>query len=339
MKKTIKINVLQLLIIILVLFFLVSYIIHNFSTDISTNLNMAFKVLTNQIDLENEIIENETILGLTDVQGEGIIISVLDGKDLIHQEDLIILIDELKNSGSQAISINEKRITNSSYLYCDGAVILLDGEKIGNPFTIKAIGNSETLYGAMTRNKGYITTLEKDEIEIKIEKSSNIKIKRSFLTSINEYSNGKSKFGALVESEKLVGKLPVSGNGIQIRIYENSVKLSALSFLQIINDLKVGGAKAISLNGNRITSLTDIVDISSTYVLVNSIPIDSPYIINVVGDKDKLLQNLNYNNSYINKIRAKGNNVEIYKSSRIFVDKYNQIRDKDKMNIDYLSNI
>ena len=55
--------------------------------------------------MNEEISNNEILMGITDVTGEGIIINILDGSDLIHQEDLIILLDELKNAGSQAISI------------------------------------------------------------------------------------------------------------------------------------------------------------------------------------------------------------------------------------------
>ena len=104
---------------------------------------------SNNLNLESELISNEKLLGLSNVSGEGIIINVQDGDDLIHQEDLLILLDELKNAGAQAISINDIRITNYSYIRCDGSVILLDGIKIGNPFCIKALGNSNLLYSSL----------------------------------------------------------------------------------------------------------------------------------------------------------------------------------------------
>ena len=174
MKNNKGITLIKLLIIIMIVIFVIFFIRLKFSVQIDQTINIIYKTLTKQIDIDKEIKENEILMGITDVKGEGIEIHILDGKDIIHQEDLIILIDELKNAGSQAISINEQRITNSTYLYCDGSVILIDGEKIGNPFTIKAIGNSEVIYGALNRNKGYISTLKKDGIEINIEKKQNI---------------------------------------------------------------------------------------------------------------------------------------------------------------------
>lgn len=294
------------------------------------------QMITGQINIDEEIAKNEILLGITDVKGEGIVINILDGQDLIHQEDLIIMIDELKNSGAQAISINDQRITNSTYLYCDGAVILIDGEKIGNPFTIKAIGDSETIYGAITRNKGYISVLEKDKLEVNIEKSDNVEIVKTKNKTLLNYGENKNAIEKLKISNQLIGKADMRNSGIEVEIKETKAKLSALSFLQMINDLNSGGAKAISINGQRVTSMTDIMDISNTYVLINSIPISGPYIIEAIGDKEKLEEALYYSNSQYNKIRAKGNEVQIYEVPYLTVNQYVQKKDKNKMTIDYL---
>lgn len=336
MKKNKGITLIKLLIMIMIVIFVMFIISLKFSTNIGQTINIIYQTLTKQIDIDKEIKENEILMGITDVKGEGIEIHILDGKDIIHQEDLIILIDELKNAGSQAISINDQRITNSTYLYCDGSVILIDGEKIGNPFTIKAIGNSETIYGALNRNKGYISTLKKDGIEIIIEKKENIEIAKTNNKQLVNYNKDKTKIISLIDSNQIVGKSDIQGKGIEIVIYENKAKLTAVSFLQIINDLNSAGAKAISINEQRITNMSDIMDISSKYVLVNSIPISAPYTIKVIGNQEKIKEVLNYNNSQINKILSKGNDVEIYNSLNLKIDKYTQKKDKNKMIIDYL---
>ena len=134
----------------------------------------------------------------------------------------------------------------------------------------------------------------------------------------------------------MVGKSDMRGEGLKIVINENKSKLSALSFVQLINDLNSGGAKAISINGNRVVNATDVMDISNTYVLLNSIPITAPFVINVIGDQDKLETALYYANSQYNKIRSRGNEIEIYEYTNLKIDKYVQKKDKDKMNISYL---
>lgn len=335
-KKNKGITLIKALLILLIIIILLAYAFFSFSTDINQTINIAYDVVTNKIELDKEIKENEILMGITDVSGQGVIINVLDGADLIHQEDVVILIDELKNAGSQAICVNEQRITNSSYLYCDGTVILIDGEKIGNPFTIKAIGDSQTIYGALTRNKGYISTLQKDGIEIKIEQSENVKIPKTKNETLLNYAQNKTKIGALKYSNQIISKSNMQGKGMRFVIYENKAKLTALSFLQIVNDLNSAGAKAISINGNRVTNMTDIMDISSKYIIINSIPISAPYVIDVIGDKDKISEAIGYSNSYINKIISKGNEVEIYEVSNLKIEKYIQKKDKNKMVIDYL---
>lgn len=336
LKKNIKINRLQFLLIILIIIVIELYFILNCQFNLSQTISLYTKAITKQINVDDELETNEKLMGITDVYGQGVIMSILDGSDMIHQEDMIILLDELRNCGSEAISINDVRITNSTYLYCDGSVILIDGQKIGNPFTIKAIGNSETIYGALTRNKGYVSTLKDDGIEINIEQNDNIEIYKTQKTELLNYNDGKTKVAALKTSNDLIGKSDLQGKGIQIIIHEDKTKLSALSFLQIVNDLRTAGATAIAINGNRITNATDIMDISNTYVLVNSISIKGPFIIEAIGDIEKLEENIFYENSYITKIRSKGNSVEVYESSRILINKYEQKRDKDKMSIAYL---
>ena len=75
---------------------------------------------------------------------------------LIHDSDLLRLVNELKNAGAEAISINEERITNQSSITCDGNVILVNGNKISSPFTIKAIGSQEAVLGAIQRPGGLL---------------------------------------------------------------------------------------------------------------------------------------------------------------------------------------
>lgn len=335
MKNNKGITIIKLTILVIAVIILIAMLFTYFQ-EIPQKIDIAYKAITKKIDISKDIEENEKLMGVTNVKGEGITINILDGNDLIHQEDLIILIDELKNSGSQAISVNDQRIINSTYIYCDGSVILIDGVKIGNPFTIKAIGNSETIYGALTRNKGYVETLEKAGIDIKIEKNEEITISKTNKDISSNYSADANEIDRFYSSNKIIGKSTVTGKGLEIIIEENESKLSALSFLQIVNDLNSAGAEAISINGQRITNMTDMMDISGTYILINSNPIKAPYIIDVIGNQEKIESTLNYNNSYITKIKSKGNNVDIYRMRNVKIDGYVQKRDQNKMLTDYL---
>ena len=119
------------------------------------------------------------LLGLTNVEGPGIIIILNDGDSsilkgsatnyIVHDGDLLEIVNELKNAGAEAISINDQRITSRTGIECVGNVITVNGEKVGAPFTIKAIGLTSKLYGSIARPMGYAELLENYGVQVKIE--------------------------------------------------------------------------------------------------------------------------------------------------------------------------
>lgn len=141
---------------------------------------------TGFLDVKEEITRTTTLLGYTEVEGEGIIITVQDATGtailsnatdyVVHDGDLLEIVNALKNAGAEAISINGQRIVNSTAITCAGNIIKINGEKQGSPFEIKAIGLTAKLYGALTMPGGYLELLETDGVQVKVEKSSNIVI-------------------------------------------------------------------------------------------------------------------------------------------------------------------
>ena len=144
------------------------------------------------IELQNELRTLNALIGTIDVNGEGIIITLADNSNvtnqtigifdnisnyLIHDRDLLMLVNELKNAGAEAISINGERIINTTSITCDGNVILINGNKISSPFEIKAIGSQEALLGAIQRPGGYLEQqLQGYGLVTSIEKQENITI-------------------------------------------------------------------------------------------------------------------------------------------------------------------
>lgn len=135
---------------------------------------------------QEELKKYNMITGLTDVEGNGIILTVSDSSTsnttmdlsnlIVHDTDLRNLVNELANAGAEAISINDERIVNSSCVTCAGNVIQINGKRVGSPFEIKAIGNPESLYGAITRPGGYTSMLKSRSIQTDAKKMTNIQI-------------------------------------------------------------------------------------------------------------------------------------------------------------------
>lgn len=146
------------------------------STSNNSNLTM----------LEEKIKEKNIALGLTEVTGTGIKIVLNDGNSsinylgnisdlLVHDGDLIRVVNELFNAGAEAVSINGQRIIATSAIECDGNVVKINGNKIGAPFEITAIGYPEQLAG-ISRPGGTIEALESRGLIITLTKQNSVKI-------------------------------------------------------------------------------------------------------------------------------------------------------------------
>ena len=140
---------------------------------------------------EEELKKNNMIIGLTDVEGPGVIVTMKDDNTvtaetinpaddislhLVHYSDILTIVNELENAGAEAISVNGQRIVSSTSISCEGTVININGEKIGSPFTIKAIGNSLLLYSALLRAGGFVERLNSTGIQTVVKQSENIEI-------------------------------------------------------------------------------------------------------------------------------------------------------------------
>ncbi|MBO5349365.1 MAG: DUF881 domain-containing protein [Clostridia bacterium] len=143
---------------------------------------------------KQKIQKYQTILGMTDVQGEGVIITVADNDKvdlgnsfssinsssyIVHDGNLVAIINELKSAGAEAISINGKRIVSSTSITCAGNVIQINGEKVGSPFQIKAIGSKDLLYGELSKNGGTLYKLKEYGVLTNIKKVDNVSISKN----------------------------------------------------------------------------------------------------------------------------------------------------------------
>lgn len=116
--------------------------------------------------LNQELLQAQTIAGLTDVKGDGVIITYVEYEgseiDQITCYDLLELVNELRLAGAEAISINDQRIVNMSDIInvnIDGKeFILVNTKRVTSPYTIKAIGDQKYLESALTaKTIGFVT--------------------------------------------------------------------------------------------------------------------------------------------------------------------------------------
>ena len=108
----------------------------------------------------------------------------------------------------------------------------------------------------------------------------------------------------LKQLQMLDGTQAVEGPGILISIDDRNKKfpLSTNDISKMINTLKLAGAEAISINGQRVVGSTAIVLSGNSTILVNQVPINRtegiPYEISAIGNQDTLLD-------YVSQLDAK----------------------------------
>ena len=128
----------------------------------------------------------------------------------------------------------------------------------------------------------------------------------------------------LEQSNLLVGKTNVQGEGIIITLKDNDEKsIEASDLRTLINELKLAGAEAISINDKRIINMTEIVDVNGV-ILVNEDRIVSPYIVKAIGNQTYLSSALSLKTSgFIDSNTILGKTVEMTKEKNISIMAYN----------------
>lgn len=93
----------------------------------------------------------------------------------------------------------------------------------------------------------------------------------------------------LDKANMLLGKTDVNGKGIVVTLSDNEFKdIEANDLILLINELRLAGAEAISINDERVILATDIITVNSKHILVNSKYVSSPYVVKAIGNQSYL---------------------------------------------------
>ena len=129
----------------------------------------------------------QLLAGTTAVEGAGIEV-VLDDSAIpkkanenpnlyiIHDEDLLRVLNELRAAGAEAISLNDQRIVAMSEVRCAGPTVSVNNIRSAPPYVIKAIGAPKTLTSALRLRGGVVETFEFWGIQVKIKSQDKVQI-------------------------------------------------------------------------------------------------------------------------------------------------------------------
>lgn len=118
----------------------------------------------------------------------------------------------------------------------------------------------------------------------------------------------------------LAGLVPVTGPGIRLTVTEETGEVEVGSMIDAIQELRTVGAEAIQFNGEvRIIAQSSFTDIVGG-LEIDGIEVQSPYVIDVIGDPDVLSGALDFALGPKAKLKRDGAEVEVQELSSLDIE-------------------
>lgn len=139
--------------------------------------------------IQQEIDALKLAAGLTPVTGPGIVVTLDDNSAgaqaaknsspatykpedyIIHDKNILYLVNELRSAGAEAIAVNGQRIVTNSDIRCVGTVILVNSTRLAPPYEIQAIGNPDALEAAVQKSVDF-NFLKSRDFPVKVTRYS-----------------------------------------------------------------------------------------------------------------------------------------------------------------------
>ena len=245
--------------------------------------------------------------------------------------------------GSIAKSISKKgKITVMLVFVLLGIVIALQVKSVANSNKIRNQSISEEVKQAEAK----IAELEQQLASNKEKKDA---LQSRYNTEMSYLYNNEKEFYELykkyesdIEMHRFqAGLTTVSGSGIDIGVDDAPVRYETTAGLlvhdiylnEIVNALRSAGAQAISINGERILSMTEMLCMGPS-IRVNNTKLFAPYHIEAIGNPQELLAA--FKASYIYAIMVKDNlivdpvikdNITIKKYSKSYLSSIDKMKE------------
>lgn len=171
-----------------------------------------------------------------------------------------------------------------------------------------------------------------DDLRNLVEKSKNETAQYDLLKQNGQDISSFLK-NEIQDMKAVAGYTNVRGEGILLKLTDNLVNnqgninfdlVHDMDVSIIINDLISAGAEAISINGKRVLSNTEVVCIGPL-IRINGEGVAAPFIIKAIGNKDTLSAAINAPNTYAYNLKeVYGIGLETMKSDFILIPKFNE---------------
>lgn len=150
--------------------------------------------------LINEVKKYKIASGKETVIGSGVEVIIDDGTRelyygedvnnlLVHDMDIVMIINELNRCGAEAISVNGQRITANTAISCSGYTVRINGDVYARPFKIKAIGDGKRMVATLVDPDGQGTALKNWGVQVEVRLNDDITIDAVSKNYVYKYMN------------------------------------------------------------------------------------------------------------------------------------------------------
>lgn len=124
---------------------------------------------------EEQLRTLQVLAGTVPVTGPGVVVTIQDPNGLMTYDTIIDVVQELRDAGAEAISVNDQRVgASTAFAERDGRVTV-DGVTIRSPFRIAAIGQPATLDGGLKIPGGAVDTVSAIK-GVRVEVARHVKV-------------------------------------------------------------------------------------------------------------------------------------------------------------------
>lgn len=109
--------------------------------------------------LQRRFDDLRVLIGAAPAEGQGVVLRVADQSGRVTQDLLVDTVQELRDAGAEAIAVNDVRLVASSAFSTRNERLVLDGQPIGPPYRLAAIGPADTMASALEIPGGALDAL------------------------------------------------------------------------------------------------------------------------------------------------------------------------------------
>lgn len=134
--------------------------------------------------LSRELDGLRLLVGLRAMRGPGVVVRMADAKTqpsgstpvVVTYQDIVSVVNELWAAGSEAIAVNNQRVTATTGFGQVGGTVVVNLQRLSGPFTITALGDPATLEGALNIRGGLVDGLRALGLGITIERRPELSV-------------------------------------------------------------------------------------------------------------------------------------------------------------------